>query len=199
MNIAILGTGAVASAVGNATAAAGHATTLGSRNPAAAESTLTVLGHHEAIASAEVVINALPGSESLAVLTALSDALAGKTLLDIGNAVTPEMELMYLTGSLCEEIQKALPQTHVVKTLNTVPAALMANPVAGGVVFLSGNSTQAKKNAASLLNDLGWSSDAIVDLGDVTTARGPERYFTLFIGIAGATGSPMFNLALARP
>ena len=59
------------------------------------------------------------------------------------------------TGSLGEQIQRLLPQTKVVKTLNTVNIGVMINPrtVAGGdhTLFLSGNDQATKDQVGRLL------------------------------------------------
>ena len=41
-------------------------------------------------------------------------------------------------------------------------------------VFLSGDDDDAKKTVLGLLTELGWPAEWIIDLGDITTARGPE-------------------------
>jgi predicted dinucleotide-binding enzyme len=63
----------------------------------------------------------------------------------------------------------------------------MTNPAAIGPssVFLSGDDADAKAETARLLNDLGWKSGDIVDLGGIDTAGAPEHYFFLFFRLAG--------------
>jgi hypothetical protein len=202
MNIAILGTGSVGVALGDALAAAGHAVTLGSRNPTPVDgSDLPVIDHRAAIDGAELVINAVPGADSEAFFTGLgAEVLDGKILLDPSNAVTPAFELMYPNSSVAEKLQAALPGTRVVKALNTVAAELMTAPatLADGNVFVSGDDAEAKQQVHALLTDLGWSDDAILDLGPIVSARGPEHYFPLFVAILQATGTRTFNIAVAR-
>ena len=69
----------------------------------------------------------------------------------------------------------------VVKTLNALAAALMVNPrlVGNGdhTVFMSGNDAQAKAQVAGLLSEMGWQD--ILDLGDISTARGTEMRFLM--------------------
>jgi hypothetical protein len=88
----------------------------------------------------------------------------------------------------------------MVKTLNTLNALLMANPgqLAGGdhSIFLSGNDAQAKKTVAELLASFGWKD--VIDLGDITTARGPEMMLAGWLRLYGALGTPMFNLKVVR-
>ena len=91
------------------------------------------------------------------------------------------------TDSLAEQIQRAFPQARVVKTLNTVNAFVMVAPArlagADHTIFLSGNDPEAKHGVADLLRSFGWRD--IVDLGDVTTARGQEMYLAALAAAVG--------------
>ena len=97
-------------------------------------------------------------------------------------------------------IQRRFPEARVVKTLNTVNTSLMVEPgqLAGGdhTVFVSGNDADAKATVASLLEAIGWTD--IVDLGDITTARGTEMYLALWLRMLGALGTPMFSIKVVR-
>lgn len=88
----------------------------------------------------------------------------------------------------------------VVKTLNTMNAAIMIDPqrVAGGehTVFVSGDDADAKTVVSRLLGELGWTD--ILDLGDLSTARGPEMVLPLWVRTFGALGTPEFQLKVAR-
>jgi 8-hydroxy-5-deazaflavin:NADPH oxidoreductase len=94
-------------------------------------------------------VNASLGSASLDVLGQVgAEPLAGKPLIDIALAVTSEMELAYPNSSLAEKSQAIFPEAKVVKTLSTVPAALMTNAEALGgpsTAFLSGDDPEAKQ------------------------------------------------------
>jgi len=85
------------------------------------------------------------------------------------------------TDSLGEILQRAFPTVRLVKTLNTMTAALMVNPQLVGngdhTVFVSGNDAQAKAQVAELLRELGWHD--ILDLGDIATARGTEMMLSI--------------------
>jgi predicted dinucleotide-binding enzyme len=203
MTVAILGTGRVARTLASALAQGGHEVALGSRTPGAVEDVaFPVLDHAAAIAAADLVVSAVTGSEALTALTAIGpDVLAGKVLIDLGNAVTPAFALMYPNSSLGAELQAALPRTKVVKTLNTLSAALMVAPstIAASTVFLSGDDAEAKDAVKGLLRDLGWPALAMLDLGDIATARAPEHYFLLFAAIWRATSEPLFNINVVRP
>ena len=70
--------------------------------------------------------------------------------------------------------------------------------LAGGdhTVFVSGNDADAKSTVASLLEAIGWTD--VVDLGDITTARGTEMYLALWLRMLGALGTPMFSIKVVR-
>ena len=49
-----------------------------------------------------------------------------------------------------------------------------------------------------LLQSFGWPGEDILDLGDITTARGPELYIPLWLRLYGTVGSGHFNIALVH-
>jgi hypothetical protein len=138
-------------------------------------------------------LNASLGSASLDVLGQVgAEPLAGKPLIDIALAVTSEMELAYPTPVSRRRARRP-SEAKVVKTLSTVPAALMTNAEALGgpsTVFLSGDDPEAKQTVGALLTDLGWAKAYQLDLGDITTARGPDHLVPLLLGVYGALVPP---------
>jgi 8-hydroxy-5-deazaflavin:NADPH oxidoreductase len=141
----------------------------------------------DAVTFSDLVINALSGAVSLKVLQAVgAAALDGKTLIDVANPIDfsrgfPLTLFVKDTDSLGEMLQRAFPEMHVVKTLNAMTAALMVNPQLVGngdhTVFLSGNDTRAKAQVIALLREFGWQD--ILDLGDISTARGTEMMVSI--------------------
>ena len=104
------------------------------------------------------------------------------------------------TDSLAERIQRAFPAALVVKTLNTMNAGLMVDPrrLADGdhSVFLSGDDPDAKSVVKGLLEELGHRD--VIDLGDITTARGAEMLLPLWLRLYSALGTPDFNIKVVR-
>lgn len=202
MKITVLGTGYMATTLAGGFLAAGHDVTFGSRVPADHPGLAApVTTPAEAIAGSDLVVSTLQGGIALEALTALSEALAGHVLLDIANATTPRMELIYDDSSLGERIQRALPATRVVKSLNTLNGAVAVAPgslPAASTVFLSGDDVDAKALVSGLLADLGWAADAQLDLGGIATARAAEHYFLLFGAIMRGFGDGRFNLRVVR-
>jgi hypothetical protein len=103
--------------------------------------------------------------------------------------------------SLGEQIQRAFPETRVVKALNTMNANVMVDPslVPGEHdLFLCGNDEGAKAQVVELLESFGWPADRIVDLGDITAARGQELYLALWLSLMSAVDGAAFNIHVAR-
>jgi len=214
MQIGILGTGVVGQTIGARLTQLGHDVMLGSRsatNEKAAKwvSENAPRAKQGTFASAAefggMVFNCTSGQVSLEALGAAGRAnLAGKTLVDVSNPLDfskgfPPTLTVCNTDSVAEQIQAAFPDAKVVKTLNTMTAAVMVNPglVPGEHdVFVSGNDAGAKAQVTDLLRSLGWRN--VIDLGDITTARGPEMVLPLWLRLMGAFKSPIMNFHVAR-
>jgi predicted dinucleotide-binding enzyme len=161
----------------------------------------------DAAGHGELVINATNGMGSLQALQQSgADNFAGKILIDISNPLDfsqgmPPTLAVLNTDSLGEQIQRALPAAKVVKTLNTLSASLMVNPrqLAGGnhALFVSGDDAAAKAQVSAWLAEwFGW--QYIIDLGDITTARGTEMYLPLWLRLWGALGTGDFNIQVVQ-
>jgi 8-hydroxy-5-deazaflavin:NADPH oxidoreductase len=212
MNIAILGTGGVAQTIAPKLAGTGHRVVLGSRDPGTAPgwvarspNTIEVRSYDSAASSAEFVINAVPGAVALDVLGGIAgSSLEGKVVMDLTNAVVPAdggFALVYPESSLGEELHKALPAARIVKAMNTMSTAVIADPTglsAQSSVFVSGEDADAKAAVTGVLRDLGWPQESIIDLGGIASARGPEHVFLLLAGLFGALGTPRLGLAVVR-
>ena len=201
MRIGVLGTGMVGRAISGKLRELGHDVQVGSRT--AGEGRVPFA---DAAAHGDVVFNCTAGGGSLDALAAAgAENLAGKLLVDVSNPLDfsgggPAL-LVANTDSLGEQIQRAVPEARVVKSLNTMNCRVMVDPgcVPGDhVVFVAGNDDGAKAQAASLLGELGWPPDRVIDLGDLEAARGMEMYVILWIRMVRAVGAPQFNVALAR-
>ncbi|WP_327257134.1 NADPH-dependent F420 reductase [Streptomyces sp. NBC_01244] len=212
-SIGILGAGRVGTNLAGKLSAAGHHVTLGSQNPEEAATRTIGLAPHVAFVdqrttarTANIVINATPGDSSLDRLTDLRTELAGKILIDVSNATRDTADglpgdLCYPGSSLAEKLQAALPDTHVVKTLNTMLFMVMTAPetlTTPPTAYLSGDDEQAKKTVTGLLGDLGWQPERIEDLGDITTARATEAMILVVPHILRRHGFKPFAVSLAR-
>jgi predicted dinucleotide-binding enzyme len=200
MEIGILGTGGVAQTLARRWSAAGHQITFGSRDPSSKDGLdFPVAPLAAAVADHDVVVNATPGSASLELAEGIgATAFAGKVLVDVANANTTSFELVYPNASLAEKLQAALPEAHVVKTMNTAAMSVMTEPgtLPASSVFVSGDDAGAKATVTGLLADLGWPDGSIIDLGGIQSARGPEHYFLMFAALMQSLHSPQFNIRL---
>jgi len=49
-----------------------------------------------------------------------------------------------------------------------------------------------------IAENFGWKREKIVDLGDITAARGTEMYLPLWLWLWGVVGDPHFNIQVVR-
>ncbi|WP_435593744.1 NADPH-dependent F420 reductase [Nocardia sp. bgisy118] len=195
--ITILGGGRVGSGLATALTRAGHEVTVADRSPGAAA---------DAARTAQIVINATPGASSLERLAALREELRGKILVDVSNATVdgPDglpADLLYPGSSLAEQLQESLPETHVVKTLNTMLHSVMTAPTAltqTPTAFLSGKDPEAKQVVRGILADLGWHQEWITDLGGIETARAAEAAILFVPHVIRSSGFAPFAISIAR-
>lgn len=215
MKYGVLGTGNVARTIGDKLIELGHSVMLGSRttdNPQAAEWAKQhgEQAAHGTFADAarfgERIFNCVQGIHALEVLDAAGKAnLNGKLLIDLTNPYIHKDGHISLdarwsgTTSLGEEVQRLLPQTKVVKTLNYLHNYLMTHPdelsepITG---FYCGNDKEAKAEVAKLLADFGWRDT--MDLGDISMSRYTEMLGAFWPAGLNATGNMEWGFKLVR-
>lgn len=216
MKVGVLGTGMVGQAIATKLTSLDHEVMMGSRSADNEKAVEWAQGAGEgashgtfadAAAFGELIVNCTAGGASLDALGAADRAdLAGKTLLDVANPLDftqgmPPTLLFCNTDSLGERIQAEFSEARVVKSLNTMNCDVMVDPglVSGDHnVFVCGNDDAAKRQVADLLESFGWPSANILDLGDITSARGTEMLLSLWLRIYGTMGSGQFNIHVAR-
>lgn len=210
MKIAVLGTGMVGRTIAARLDELGHDVVVGTRDPEATRSRedapdAVLATVPDAVEDAEVVVNATNGGASIAMLSlAGNQRLAGKVVLDIANPLDfsagfPPTLSVKDTDSLGEQIQRAFPDARVVKSLNTLTADLMVRPdllPEGTSVFVSGDDADAKATVTALLEEFGHTD--VIDLGDLSTARGTEMLLPVWLRLMGVLGTPMFNFKIVR-
>jgi 8-hydroxy-5-deazaflavin:NADPH oxidoreductase len=189
MKLAVFGTGTVGDTIGSKLIELGHEVIMGSRT-SGNEKAKAFVAKHNGKASAGTYAEAAPFGEMIFNCTAGVGSLEAMKMATVN------------TNSLGEEIQKAFPQTKVVKALNTMWCGLMVNPgmINGGDhnTFLSGNDAGAKEEVKKILKSFGWDENNILDLGDISTARGTEMYLALWVRIYGATNNGAFNIKIVK-
>ena len=214
--IGVFGTGVVGNTIGTKLIQLGYKVMMGSRTAAneKAASWVEANGKNasagtfkDAAAFGEIIFNCTKGDAALEIFNqAGTENFEGKVIVDVSNpldfskGMPPSLIPQYTnTNSLGEEIQKLLPEANVVKTLNIVNCEVMVNAKkAGGepTMFLSGNNAEAKEKVKALLDQFGWKD--IIDLGDISTARGTEMLLPLWLRTYMATGNGYFGFKIVR-
>jgi predicted dinucleotide-binding enzyme len=216
MKIGILGSGMVGNTLGTKLVSIGHQVMMGSRTAASDAGQKWLQSVHgegqtgtfaDAAKFGELVINCTNGANSIEALRQSGSAnLRGKILIEVSNPLDfsrgmPPSLTICNTDSLGEQVQRELPETRVVKALNTVNCAVMVQPsLAPGdhQLFICGNDPSAKREVIGYLAEwFGWKKENVVDLGDIIGARATEMYLPLWLRLMGLLGTPHFNIHLA--
>ena len=218
MKIAVFGTGMVGDTIGSRLIELGHQVMMGSRTASNEKATAFVAKHkagasagtfEQAAAFGELIFNCTKGDASIEAIKLAGENINEKIIVDVANPLDfskgqPASLLPALsnTNSLGEEIQKTFPKAKVVKTLNTMWCGLMVNPgmIGGGdhTNFICGNDSDAKAKVKTLLKEFGWKEQNILDLGDITNARGTEAVLPIWLRVWGATQNGAFNFKVVQ-
>lgn len=215
MRYGVLGTGDVARTIATKLIALGHEVMTGARDAASAKAADWAEANGgrafngtfaDAARFGERVFLCVQGVHALEALgMAGKEHLAGKVLIDQTNPYIYKDGHISLdprwSGTTClgEEVQKFLPETKVVKTLNYLCNTLMTcpdrlpEPVTG---FYCGNDADAKAEAAALLKDFGWTDT--LDLGDIGMSRYTEMLGAFWVAALNATGNMEWGFRLVR-
>jgi hypothetical protein len=185
MKIGVLGSGDVGKSLGKAFVTLGHEVKMGSRGaanekavawaremgPRASTGTFA-----DAASFGELVVLATLGAAAPEALRmAGPERLRGKVLIDATNPLdyskgSPALAVGH-TDSGGEQVQRLLPDAHVVKAFNTVGHAHMFCPTFPGGppdMFICGNHEEAKRKVEGILKEFGW---GVVDLGGIEASR----------------------------
>ncbi|HTX18504.1 MAG TPA: NAD(P)-binding domain-containing protein, partial [Bacteroidota bacterium] len=207
MQIGVFGTGVVGKTIATKLVQLGHKVKMGSRTAANDKAAEWVKANGanasqgtfaDAASFGEILFNCTSGMASLEALgSAGAERMEGKILIDLANPLDfskgmPPTLSVCNTDSLGEQIQRAFPKVKVVKALNTINCYLMVNPgQIGGVhdAFVCGNDATAKANTTGILKDwFGWKQ--VIDVGDITAARGLEMILPLWVRLMGVFQGP---------
>jgi NADPH-dependent F420 reductase len=204
VKIGIIGSGDVAQSLGLGWITNGHEVMLGTRTPDKKELNAwkrkakkhgSIGSTTEAANHGEIVVLAVAWHAAEDVLEQIRPELAGKVVIDVTNPLifrdgeAPTLSVGFnMSGG--EIVQQSLPDSHVVKTLNTIGHEKMVQPEykeGVPVMFYCGNNDSAKREVAALLRDLGWKD--IVDMGDITKSRLLEQLTLLWVEYGAVRGS----------
>ena len=215
MKIGVFGTGVVGNTIGSKLVQLGHEVMIGSRTRdnekalsfvKSAGAGTSAGTFSDAAAFGKLLFNCTNGMGSLEALK-LAGAMnmKGKVLIDVSNPLDfsrgfPPSLSVCNTDSLGEQIQRAFPETSVVKTLHTVNCYLMVNPsMLQGEhdLFMCGNDPAAKVTVEDILkNWFGWKN--VIDLGDISNARGTEMLLPIWVRLYSKLGNANFNFHIVQ-
>lgn len=210
--IGVLGSGIVGETLANGFLKHGYDVMRGSREPAklgewkqkaggkAATGTFA-----EAANFGEIVVLAVKGGATEAVVAQCGSALNGKTVLDTTNPIAdkpPQDGLVQffttLNDSLLERLQKQAPEAKFVKAFSSVGAYLMVDPKLPSKpsMFICGNDARAKEETKGILDQFGWETE---DMGGATAARAIEPLCILWCIPGFAKNDWMHAFKVLRP
>ena len=197
--ISIIGAGNMATAIATRAAQHGHTIEIISRNTAKAQALADQIGNGATSATfgatplGDIVIVAIPYTDTVSAVANYGKALAGKILVDISNPFNADASGLMTTpgNSAAQQIAAAAPEdTSVVKALNTIFGHVLAQDTPLDA-FLAGDSTEAKAQVAAFLQSIDLRP---LDAGGLQMASVLEWTGILLMGLA--RNGAGFNLAL---
>lgn len=187
MKVAIIGAGNVGKALATSITNAGHDVTIAASNAENARAAAHEIGTRAAdssaaaVVGADVVILAIPYAAGAQVAADIREGVAGKTIIDVSNPLTPDYSGLATTGaSAAEELQQRLPQASVVKAFNTLFASIQAAPTREVDGLVAADDRDAKQQVISLLDSMGFTP---LDVGPLSAARYLEGMAFINIGL----------------
>ena len=210
MRIGVLGAGMMTEALAGAWVKAGHDVLIGGRTPQKSAELANRIGAsvgtlREAAEFGEVILLAVRReglAETLERAGAPEGTLAGKTVIDCGNAVDiTDFSLVTWEGkSLAEQAQHLAPGSHVVKAFNQAHARVwqMTPPSFDGrpLAVPCAGDDEGKEIACELIRDLGAEP---LDAGDLSQARHLEAMAIVMIKLLFSGYDPHSVFAFVSP
>jgi predicted dinucleotide-binding enzyme len=194
MKVAIIGAGNVGKALGASMTRAGHEVTMSASTPESAKAAAKEIGAGSAdnaasaVTDANVIILAIPYTAGESVAAEIAGQTAGRTVIDVSNPIKPDFSGLATDTSAAEELQRHLPDAHVVKAFNTVFASNQAGPAASGAPidgYVAGDDGDAKRQVMSLVESIGMRP---LDVGPLSSARYLEGMAYVNIGLNAQNG-----------
>lgn len=191
MKVAIIGAGNVGKALATSIARAGHDVTIAAKHLEHAQTAADQVGatpadsNATAVVDADVVILAIPYAAEGQVADEIRDRVAGKTIVDVSNPLTPDYTGLATSTSAAEELQQRLPEANLVKAFNTIFATNQARPSREIDGFVAADDAKAKQQVISLVESIGFTP---LDVGPLSSARFLEGMAFINIGLNAANG-----------
>jgi predicted dinucleotide-binding enzyme len=195
MKVSIIGAGNVGRAVAQSARRAGHQVTITSAGGDSAAAVASETGasvatsNVDAVRNADLVVLAVPTAVLPSLEAEITNAVAGKPVVDTANRPTPDPNGATGPTSIAEEIQAALPTAKVVKALNTAFASRQAHPEVDGVPvdgFVAADDDGAKQTVLDFVESIGFRP---VDAGPLAVARTLEgmAWLNISLNMRGGT------------
>ena len=197
MQISIIGTGNIGTALGSRWCEMGHKIIFGSRksgnegvkNLIKQCKDVTITSQENAALKSEIIVLAVPWSGVEQTLKNLGP-VDGKIIIDCTNPLQQDLSLINIKGGVSggEYIASLVPDARVVKAFNTTGAANMLNPEFGieqATMFICGNDMNAKKTVKLLAVELGFE---VIDAGSIIETKSLEYMAALWINLAYKQG-----------
>lgn len=200
MDVGIIGgTGPAGRGLGLRLAAVGMSVGIGSRDPARAEGvveemtavwsgrldgTIRGVGNDEA-AAAKLVVLATPWEGAVHTVSELADALKGKVLISMANALVREgremLPLVHPRGSVAAAVQSVLPGTKVAAAFHHLPAREMADLDSGLIadVLVCADDPEATAETMSLVERIEGLRP--LDAGSLSQASAIEAFTSVCV------------------
>jgi predicted dinucleotide-binding enzyme len=199
-SISIIGTGNMASTIGELAVAGGNTVEVIGRDQSKAADLAKALGggattgEFGAVPAGDIVIVALQYANVAPVVTQYGDALAGKVIVDISNPFNSAADGLAIPDdtSIAQEVDKVAPASaSVVKAFNTVFGVVLAQrrPLD---VFIAGDDARAKAGVAEFVESLNLRP---LDVGGLNMAHWLEGAGLVVMGLA-RNGVGNFDFAL---
>jgi hypothetical protein len=189
MNIAIIGSGNVGSALGKGWIKAGHQVVFGVRNPSSPKvqkalelipnANVKTIG--DASKEAEVIVITTPPDAVIELIPQLGN-VSNKIIIDTSNSIRSRPEPYATAYHAIKALSKS---DKVVKCFNTTGFENMANPIynnKGIDMFSAGNNSEAKELASKLALDLGF--EKCYDFGGDDKVELLEKFALGWINLA---------------
>ena len=199
-SISIIGTGNMASTIGELAVASGNTVEVIGRDQSKAADLATALGggattgEFGAVPAGDIVIVALQYANVVPVVAQYGDALAGKVIVDISNPFNAAADGLAIPDdtSIAQEVDKVAPASaRVVKAFNTVFGVVLTQrrPLD---VFIAGDDARAKADVAEFVESLNLRP---LDVGGLNMAHWLEGAGLVVMGLA-RNGVGNFDFAL---
>ena len=179
MKIAVIGKGNIGGTLGSRWRAAGHDVTYGARDGSGeGPGGAPVRGIGDALASAEVVLLAVPGQAVPDVVSEQGAALAGKVVIDAVNRIgAAEFDSRAL-------ITAAAPTARYARAFNSLGWENFADPVPGSNMFFAAD-PEARAITEELISAVGLEP---AFLGDATATQTVDALLPLWFALVKQNG-----------